>query len=248
MCGCRVLSMSGNARNVKPCGGKNHGARSMALVIKGWSEYQHYDPTKRTILWIKVYKKLLDDPEWHALDPQTAKVLVMLWLLASETNGVLPSVEKIAFRLRLTKTTIESTISKLSHWVRQDDSVLLAKGYQFACLELEKELEKEKELEAIRCSAKAEACTLLEFLNEKTGKSFQPFIGGNGSQRPSSALELILNRLNDGHTSQNIRGVIARKSREWREDDKMRSFLRPKTLFSKQNFENYLGEREREGS
>lgn len=211
----------------------------MSLVIRGWDEYQHYDPKKRTILWIKVYKKLLDDPEWHSLDAQAAKVLVMLWLLASETNGVLPTVDKIAFRLRLPKTSIESALSKLSHWVMQDDSKVLANGYQVACLD--KELDKELEKETIRCSAKADAVRVLEFLNEKTGKSFQPF---NTTGKPTRSLELIMNRMKEGATEANCRGVIARKAMKWGEDDKMREFLRPSTLFGKEKFEQYLGERE----
>ena len=119
----------------------------MTITIKKWSEFQHYKPETRNITWIKLHKKLLDDPEWASLDPQAAKVLVMLWLLASERNGQLPDTPEIAFRLRLPKTSIESALSKLSHWLEQDASNLLANGYQPASLELEKEKEKEKEQE-----------------------------------------------------------------------------------------------------
>lgn len=115
----------------------------MSLKIKNWQKFQHYGV--RRPIWIKLYRDLLDDPEWVKLDPTAAKVLVMLWMLASETNGDLPCLSKIAFRLRMTETSIKTAISKLSHWLYQDASNTLAPRYQDARAELDKELDKELE-------------------------------------------------------------------------------------------------------
>lgn len=114
------------------------------LRIKDWNSFQHYQDGKRKPEWIKLYRRLLDDVEWHELDPKASKVLVMLWLLASENGGELPSIKKIAFRLRLSESETKSTISKLSHWVEQDASDTLAEGYQDASLEEEREEEENK--------------------------------------------------------------------------------------------------------
>lgn len=124
------------------------------MKIKNWKEFQHYKD--RDPKWIKLYTKLLNDDEWFSLDPKHAKVLVMLWLLASEDpllDGNLPSVKKIAFRLRMSETSLESTLSSLSHWVEQPASNTLANGYQHASSELETETYKE-EREGERASAR----------------------------------------------------------------------------------------------
>ena len=76
---------------------------------------------------------------------------------------------------------------------------------------------------------------VLAFLNEKTGRTFRPV---------DTNLRLIEARLKTGATVQDCKSVIARKVRAWLPDPKMAPFLRPKTLFTPTNFENYLGELE----
>ncbi len=55
-------------------------------------------------------------------------------------------------------------------------------------------------------------------------------------------LEMIAARLKDGSTVAEMRQVVAKKCREWATDEKMESYLRPKTLFNRTNFANYQGE------
>jgi uncharacterized phage protein (TIGR02220 family) len=74
---------------------------------------------------------------------------------------------------------------------------------------------------------------ILSFLNEKTGKTFRDL--------PANT-DLICNRLKEGITLQECKSLIAKKVRDWKGDDKMNAYLRPKTLFNKTNFANYLGE------
>ena len=76
---------------------------------------------------------------------------------------------------------------------------------------------------------------ILEFLNEKTGKHYQPV---------DANLRLIAARLKEGATETQLRQVIAKKCREWGPDEKMADYLRPKTLFNATNFANYVGELE----
>ena len=90
------------------------------MRIKDWNKFQHYP--HRHPIWIKLYMDLLDDLEWHKLDPLAAKTLVNLWMIGSEKKGVLPQMEELAFRLRTTESEVKSCICKLGHWLEQDDS------------------------------------------------------------------------------------------------------------------------------
>jgi len=104
--------------------------------IKNWELFQHYKD--RYPPWIKLYRSILDDKEWHKIDALSAKVLIMLWLIASEYNGCLPDIESLSFRLRLSKLDIERCISELNHWIVEIDSEMLSKCLPNALPETEK--------------------------------------------------------------------------------------------------------------
>ena len=80
---------------------------------------------------------------------------------------------------------------------------------------------------------RAEAVAILTFLNSKTGRGYEPV---------PSIINMIVARLNEGTSADDMRAVIAMKIREWNTDEKMAKFLRPKTLFNATNFANYKGE------
>jgi hypothetical protein len=113
------------------------------MKIKNWSKFQHFKDRRPP--WVKLYRDILDDLEWHELDPLAAKVLVMLWLIASEDDGRIPNTKTLAFRLRLTEVKTKEIVSKLSHWLEQDDINTISEGYQLDLPETETETEKEKE-------------------------------------------------------------------------------------------------------
>ena len=101
------------------------------MKIKNWSEFQHFKD--RTPPWIKLYRYLLDDPDWHSLSGDEAKTLIMLWLIASEDKdmeGQLPPLKNIAFRLRISEVKLKQELNKLSHWVIQDDINMISTRYQ----------------------------------------------------------------------------------------------------------------------
>ena len=75
---------------------------------------------------------------------------------------------------------------------------------------------------------------VIDYLNRKTGKSFKA---------TSKATErFIIARLNEGHNLDDFKAVIDVKAKQWLNDQQMNSYLRPSTLFSPTNFENYLNE------
>ena len=114
----------------------------MAHVIKDWNKFQHFKDRRPP--WIKLYRDILDDPEWFELDAEASKALVMLWLIASETDGYLPDIKKISFRLRISEAKAKSLIDKLSHWLVQDDITAISDRYQDDAPETETETETEK--------------------------------------------------------------------------------------------------------
>lgn len=89
------------------------------LAVKGWSEFQHYKHRKPP--WIRLYRKLLDDIDWHRLPVASRALAPMLWLLASETqNGIIDGdSESIAFRLRYASNDFEEALKPLitSGWI-----------------------------------------------------------------------------------------------------------------------------------
>lgn len=111
----------------------------MACKIKNWTKFQHFKDRKPP--WIKLYRDILDDIDWHELPGESAKNLIMFWLVASENDGVLPDIKCLAFRLRTTEKAINNTISTLSKWLEQDDITMISEGYQETRLETETETE-----------------------------------------------------------------------------------------------------------
>lgn len=54
-------------------------------------------------------------------------------------------------------------------------------------------------------------------------------------------MDLIVGRLKESDRKTCFQ-IIAKKTRDWKDSDKMKGFLRPKTLFNKTNFAQYQGE------
>ena len=66
--------------------------------IKNWQEFQPPLRPDRNVIWIKLYRKILDDFDWSNLTDSNKATLIELWLLASEKEGTLPSVDEISYR------------------------------------------------------------------------------------------------------------------------------------------------------
>jgi uncharacterized phage protein (TIGR02220 family) len=213
------------------------------MKIRNWDKFQHFKD--RNPPWIRLYKTLLEDPDWHSLDGESAKILVQLWMLASEDKdkqGNLPSLNKIAFRFRLPEKEIIKYVGKLSNWLIDDDinsisscyhadtdkNLTVSTRYQVDAPETETETETDNVL-----SCKHDASSvLLDYLNDKTG---------SGYRKVKANLDLIRARIKEGATTEDIKAVIDAKCEEWLTDKKMCKYLRPNTLFSAKNFAQYVG-------
>lgn len=80
---------------------------------------------------------------------------------------------------------------------------------------------------------KPQAVEVLNFLNIKTGRNYQPV---------DANLKLIAARLKEGASVSDCRAVVAKKAREWGTDERMAEYLRPATLFNATKFAQYRGE------
>ncbi len=109
----------------------------MPIFIKNWAKFQHF--RNRSSPWIKLYRDLLDDPDWHQLDARLAKTLINLWLSAFGQSGELPSLEKLAFKLRMSEKELDQQLTKLKNWMIRDDAELISNSHQIVAAEREGE-------------------------------------------------------------------------------------------------------------
>jgi hypothetical protein len=58
------------------------------LKVKNWTEFQHYKD--RNPPWIKLHRALLDDYEFSCLQDASKAHLMLIWLFASQKNGLIP--------------------------------------------------------------------------------------------------------------------------------------------------------------
>ncbi|HGF7598888.1 TPA: conserved phage C-terminal domain-containing protein [Enterococcus hirae] len=75
---------------------------------------------------------------------------------------------------------------------------------------------------------------IIDHLNQVTGSRF--------SSKSSDTQKHIKARWNEGNTFEDFISIIDVKNNQWKDNPEMSKYLRPSTLFSAKNFENYKGE------
>ena len=78
---------------------------------------------------------------------------------------------------------------------------------------------------------------IVNYLNNSAGTNYRAY--------SKKTRELIKARINEGFTLEDFKVVIEKKTREWINDNKMKAYLRPETLFGTK-FEGYLNQPEKE--
>lgn len=81
---------------------------------------------------------------------------------------------------------------------------------------------------------------IIDYLNSAIGTRY--------TTRSKSTNAKIKARLKEGHTIDDFKTVIDNKSAQWKDNAKMRPYLRPETLFAAEHFESYLNEGNINGS
>lgn len=213
----------------------------MCIKIKNWLKFQHFKD--RNPPWIKLYKDILDDPDWHELNPKDAKILVMIWLIASEDetkSGMLPKNKKLAFRLRIKESELNQCIDNLHNWLIHDDITAISERYQVDAPETEGETYKEEGEGDIKAVQEKSArprkieipfSQIVSKFNEKVGTDYKP--------NTKETMQHISARFAEGFSLSDFFDVIDHMVDRWKDDPKMSAFLRPKTIFGSK-FESYL--------
>lgn len=195
--------------------------------VKNFSRFQHYGD--RTPPWIKLYYSVLHNYEFSTLQDASKAHLMLIWLLASRCSNRMPWDEK----------WIEKQIGARAKINLRE---LLNLGFIEMCEEIiglpEPNAELPEAIKPMGRDLKQEALDVLDFLNKKTGRHYQPV---------EANLQMIMARLKES-TVEDCKSVIAKKTREWGTDEKMTLFLRPATLFNRMKFAQYQGELHRERS
>lgn len=114
------------------------------MRIKNWKKFQHFKDRRPP--WIKLHREILEHRDIHIISDNSFRVLVGLWLLASEDEtlqGILPSIEDITFRLRINKPKLEKVLHELDGFLVHDDITAISSRYQDGPPETEAETEKE---------------------------------------------------------------------------------------------------------
>jgi hypothetical protein len=120
----------------------------MSIKIKNWHEFQHFKD--RCPPWIKLHRSILEQRDISVISDCSFRVLVMLWLLASEDkdkSGTLPSIDDISFRTRIPKYIIIKSLEELKPFLILDDITVISERYQSDAPETETETEKKREKE-----------------------------------------------------------------------------------------------------
>ena len=86
--------------------------------IKNWEKFNLYKPKnpryQKKMTWFKFYgTDYINDIEIHKLSFEQKAVLVELWCLGSESDGLLPDNFEIAFRLHYPIDFVEKIVNEL---------------------------------------------------------------------------------------------------------------------------------------
>ena len=104
----------------------------MTFRVPNWSNFQHYK--QRTPPWIKLHRQILDNEEFAILPVASRALAPLVWLLASEgeTGGELPTLKKMAWRLRMSESDLCEALEPLvsAGFVEDADGLLAIDKHQ----------------------------------------------------------------------------------------------------------------------
>lgn len=144
------------------------------LAVKHWWKHQHYH--KRGAPWIKLYGRLLTDPEFLQLSEVAQAQLFKLWLLASQMGHPLPNNPKLL-------------AGKIGTTGRFHLDRIIAAGFLIPCDELTREtLAENRNAQQENAS---ESCEALEERREERGEK-QPLLPTAAEAEAEATLALML--------------------------------------------------------
>jgi hypothetical protein len=119
------------------------------MRIKNWEKFNLYKPRnpryQKKMTWFKFYgTDYINDIEIHKLSFEQKAVLVELWCLGSESDGILPDNYEIAFRLHYPIEFIEKIVNELftRGWLEEN--------YKPASIEKRREKKKREDIYVVK--------------------------------------------------------------------------------------------------
>ena len=114
------------------------------ISVRNWRKFQHYDPAKRNIIWIKTYTELLDDEAYLALPLRLRGLLHGLWLAYARSD--LGSSPAVLGRKLGDSTVRQRDLEALQQagFISIVASKTLASRYHIASLDVDVDVEEEK--------------------------------------------------------------------------------------------------------
>lgn len=161
------------------------------------------------------------------------KILISNWTKHQSVEGLADIKRKEQARIRQARHR-----AKLKEPVT-DDVTLQSRdeSRKITSLDIELELEGDRELEKEKPLSDVPSDLVkdvIAYLNEKTGKAFKP-----ASKKTQSLIKARVNDLSVG--LDDFKKVIDVKCQQWLDDERMKKYLQPTTLFGTK-FEGYLNE------
>ena len=238
----------------------------MRYRVRNWRRFQHYKD--RDPPWIKLNFSILSSPDWVALADANRVLAIACMLIASRNGGEIDGSEVGLEYLK--RVAYLDSVPDLSPLIRcgflesvngsladastaQADASVVSPPSSLSppstpSIPTTTPVEAEAETERTLLSGKPDDSSpqvkipktgttdeleILDYLNRQTGRAYRPV---------RANLDPIKARLKDGVTVLQIKEVIFDRVKTWSTDERMRPYLRPKTLFNRTNFEQYLGE------
>lgn len=155
-------------------------------------------------------------------------------LCIHHNNGYSNNVEDLFILCRKCHSYVENNegVEIVHRYVHQENR---EKSIDIRDKSIEIDIEQEGEIEGEIVPAEKHLPykDIVDYLNTLAGTNYR------ASSRETK--DLIKARFNEGYTLEDFKVVIEKKTREWINDNKMRVYLRPRTLFSNK-FESYLNQ------
>lgn len=210
-------------------------ARKRIIHILNWEKWQAR--SDKELPWLKLWGRLFKTPWFQFLpDDQKFCTIVLLDLARQFGNKI---DEELVFNGYLKGnyglSISDENLFKLCK-VLIDNKFLSDNCQTEVRLEGDKIREDKIRQEGVGQTV-SDTDTPILYLNEKTGRKFSP--------KNKANIDLVKARFAEGRTLEDFKVVIDKKAAAWMTDEKMASYLRPETLFSRSHFESYLNEPEK---
>lgn len=206
--------------------------------------WEWWDDHVVVIVWLYLIGHANWKPNrWHGYEIPRGSLVTSIRSLAKNCNlssrQVRTALEKLEATHNLTRKTTHQfsiiTVEKYDNYQLSPAGSDTQNDTQFrqraTTLEYQRIPDKNKR-EKDKPSSPSLARDVISYLNERTGQNFKT----DGTEN----VRLVSGLIQAGYSTDDIKKVIDRKCDEWLEVEHMRYALRPRTLFKRSNFEDYL--------